>query len=53
MKSPLKDHWNRIYANNPVPQPGCYEARLFPSLEIIELCAIPRHSSILDLEMNQ
>jgi len=49
MTSSLKEHWNKIYTNNPITQLGWYEAKPFPSVQLIERCAVPKHSPIVDI----
>lgn len=49
MTESLKEHWNKIYANNPITQLGWYEAKSLPSVQIIERCAVPKHHSIVDI----
>ena len=49
MASSSKDHWNRVYTNNPIPELGWYETRPAPSIQLIERCAIPKHFPIADI----
>jgi EEF1A lysine methyltransferase 2 len=49
MTSSSKEHWNKVYTNNPIPQLGWYEAQSFPSVQLIERCAVPKHSPIIDI----
>ena len=49
MTSSLKEHWNKIYTNNPITQLGWYEAKPFPSVQLIERCAVPKHYPIVDI----
>jgi len=49
MPSSAKEHWNNIYANNPITQLSWYEATPFPSDQLIERCAVPKRSPILDI----
>jgi SAM-dependent methyltransferase len=49
MESSLKDHWNKIYTNNPITQTGWYEAEPFPSVQLIEQCAVPKHAPVVDI----
>lgn len=45
----LKDHWNKKYADTPVSQLGWYEPKSIPSIQLIENCAVPKDSTILDV----
>ena len=47
--SVFKEHWNKIYTNNPITQLGWYEAKPFPSAQLIERCAVPKHYPIVDI----
>jgi SAM-dependent methyltransferase len=47
--SSLKEHWNKVYSHNALTQLGWYEAQSFPSLQLIERCAVPRHYPIVDI----
>ncbi len=49
MTSTLKEHWNKIYTQNPITQLGWYETKAFPSLQFIERCAVPKHYPIVDI----
>jgi EEF1A lysine methyltransferase 2 len=49
MTSEMKEHWNSTYANSPNKQLGWYEASAYPSVELIERCAIPKDSLIVDI----
>ena len=49
MTSSSKEHWNKVYTNNPVTQLGWYEAQSFPSIQLIERCAVPKHYPIIDI----
>jgi len=49
MESSLKHHWNKIYTNNPITQTGWYEAEPFPSVQLIEQCAVPKHAPVVDI----
>jgi SAM-dependent methyltransferase len=49
MTPSLKEHWNQKYANQPITELGWYESRSFPSIQLIEQCAIPKHSPIVDI----
>ncbi len=49
MASSSKEHWNAIYTNKPVTQLGWYESKPFPSVQLIEQCAVPKHSPIVDV----
>lgn len=49
MTSPLKEHWNSKYTNDPITQLGWYKSRSFPSIQLIEQCAVPRDSQIVDV----
>ena len=44
-----KEHWNKVYTNNPITQLGWYEAQSFPSVQLIERCAVPKHYPIVDI----
>ncbi len=45
----MKEHWNKKYTNDPITQLGWYESRSFPSIQLIEKCAVPKHSPIVDV----
>ncbi len=45
----MKEHWNKKYTNDPITQLGWYESRSFPSIQLIEKCALPKHSPIVDV----
>lgn len=45
----LREHWNAIYTRTPVERLGWYEAEPTPSIELIERCAIPRQSPLIDI----
>jgi SAM-dependent methyltransferase len=45
----LKDHWNKKYSDTAITQLGWYESKSTPSLQLIENCAVPKDSSILDI----
>jgi EEF1A lysine methyltransferase 2 len=47
--SSLKEHWNKKYANDPITQLGWYEPRSFPSIQLIEQCAVPKHDPVVDI----
>ena len=49
MTSSSKEHWNNVYTNNPITQLGWYEAQSFPSVQLIERCAVPKHYPIIDI----
>lgn len=49
MTSSSKEHWNKVYTNNPITQLGWYEAQSFPSVQLIERCAVPKHYPIIDI----
>jgi SAM-dependent methyltransferase len=49
MTSSSKEHWNKVYTNNPITQLGWYEAQSFPSVKLIERCAVPKHYPIIDI----
>ena len=44
-----KEHWNKVYTNNSITQLGWYEAQSFPSVQLIERCAVPKHYPIVDI----
>ncbi len=44
-----KEHWNKIYTNNPITQLGWYEDKSFSSVHLIERCAVPKHYPIVDI----
>ena len=51
MTSSSKEHWNKVYTNNPITQLGWHEAQSFPSVQLIERCAVPKHyPTILKLQ---
>jgi ribosomal protein L11 methylase PrmA len=45
----LKDHWNKKYTNTPITQLGWYESKSQPSLQLIENCAVPKDSVVIDI----
>ncbi len=49
MTSSSKEHWNKVYTNNPITQLGWYEAQSFLSVQLIERCAVPKHYLIIDI----
>ena len=49
MTSSLKEHWNKIYTQNSITQLGWYEARPFPSVQLIERCAVPENYPVVDI----
>jgi SAM-dependent methyltransferase len=49
MTSSSKEHWNKVYTNNPTTQLGWYETHAFPSVQLIERCAVPKHYPIIDI----
>lgn len=49
MTSVLKEHWNRKYTQDPITQLGWYESRSSPSIQLIEQCAVPKDSPIVDI----
>jgi ubiquinone/menaquinone biosynthesis C-methylase UbiE len=49
MATSLKEHWNKKYTNDPITQLGWYESKSFPSIQLIEQCAIPKYYQILDV----
>lgn len=49
MTTTYKEHWNKIYANNPITQLGWYEVVPDPSLQLIEHCEIAKDRLILDV----
>jgi len=49
MTTLLKDHWNKKYTDTPITQLGWYESKSIPSVQLIEDCAVPKHSPIVDV----
>jgi EEF1A lysine methyltransferase 2 len=49
MESSLKEHWNKRYTDTPITQLGWYESRSTPSIQLIENCAAPKSSPIVDI----
>jgi SAM-dependent methyltransferase len=49
MTSSLKEHWNKKYINDPITQLGWYETKSFPSIHLIEQCAVPKYYPIVDI----
>lgn len=49
MTSSLKKHWNKKYTDSPITQLGWYESKSLPSIQLIENCAVPKLSTILDV----
>lgn len=45
----LKEHWNQKYTNASITQLGWYESKSFPSIQLIEKCAILKHYPIVDI----
>ena len=45
----IKDHWNKKYTETPITQLGWYESKPTPSIQLIENCAVPKDSGILDI----
>jgi SAM-dependent methyltransferase len=44
-----KEHWNKIYTNEPITRLGWYEAEPVPSIQLIERCRIAKDRLILDV----
>jgi EEF1A lysine methyltransferase 2 len=49
MTSSKKEHWNKKYADSPITQLGWYEPKPLPSMQLIENCAVPKNSPIIDI----
>ena len=49
MSLPLKEHWDKKYSDTPITQLGWYEERSQPSVALIENCALPKQSAIMDV----
>lgn len=49
MTSSLKEHWNKKYMDDPITQLGWYESKSFPSIQLIEQCAVPKDYPIVDI----
>jgi EEF1A lysine methyltransferase 2 len=49
MTSSLKEHWNKKYVDSPITQLGWYESKSSPSIQLIENCAVPKYSTIVDV----
>lgn len=49
MATSSKEHWNKVYTNNPITQLGWYEAQSVPSIQFIERCGVPKHYPIVDI----
>ncbi len=45
----MKDHWERVYQKNAVDRLGWYESSPEPSLQLIELCDLPKNAAILNV----
>jgi SAM-dependent methyltransferase len=45
----VQDHWNRLYASNPVQQLGWYEETPEPSLRLLAKCKLGCDDAILDI----
>jgi SAM-dependent methyltransferase len=45
----LKEHWNKRYTGTPLTQLSWYERKSAPSIQLIENCAVPKDSAILDV----
>ncbi len=45
----IKDHWNKKYTDTPITQLGWYESKSIPSIQLIENCAVPKDSAIIDI----
>jgi SAM-dependent methyltransferase len=44
-----KNHWNKKYTDTPITQLGWYEPQSIPSIQLIENCAVSKHSPIADV----
>lgn len=44
-----KEHWERVYQNNPIDKLGWYESSAEPSLNLIELCNLNQDAAILNV----
>lgn len=49
MTSSVKEHWDKKYNYVPITQLGWYESKSFPSIQLIEQCAIPKDYPIVDI----
>lgn len=49
MTALLRDHWNKKYTDSPITELGWYESGPIPSIQLIESCAVPKHSIIIDI----
>jgi len=49
MASSLKEYWNKKYTDSPITQLGWYESKSSPSIQLIENCAAPKYSTIVDV----
>ncbi len=45
----MKEHWERVYQNNPIDRLGWYESSAEPSLNLIELCKLSQDAAILNV----
>ncbi len=45
----MKDHWESVYQKNSVNRLGWYESSPEPSLQLIELCDLPKNAAILNV----
>jgi SAM-dependent methyltransferase len=45
----FKEHWDKIYATTLVAQLGWYEPRSYPSIQLIERCAVSKDSPLVDI----
>ena len=49
MTTSYKNHWNKMYANNLITQLSWYEEEPYPSIQLIEKCAIKNADLIIDI----
>jgi SAM-dependent methyltransferase len=45
----MKEHWERVYQNNPIDRLGWYESSAERSLNLIELCKLSQDAAILNV----
>ncbi len=49
MTTSVKEHWNKIYSSKATTELSWYEEKPSPSIDLIEKCAIPRQSPVIDI----
>ncbi len=49
MSGSIKNHWDKIYSHTPTSQLSWYEQEPYPSIQLIEKCALDKSDLILDI----